>query len=321
MISTQIETKRVNSQGDNRMGDSSTELSSKAPTDFAGLRTDLGAIPSEAPVRRGTDSLGSGKVAPTSEFDVTNLNMFYGPAQALKNVNLQIYQQQITAIIGPSGCGKSTFLRCFNRMNELIPGTRIEGQILFRGKDLYAPNVDPVAVRKTVGMVFQKPNPFPKSIFDNVAYGAQINGIKGNMKEIVERALVQAELWDEVKDKLKQSGLALSGGQQQRLCIARTLAAQPEVILMDEPCASLDPIATIRIEELMRDLKKDFTIVIVTHNMQQAARVSSYTAMMMVTEKQEGKRTGTVIEYGETRQLFTKPQDPRTEDYITGRFG
>lgn len=308
------------SPGDARPGDFSTEYSGNKSTNL-GLRADLGAFPAQVAVKKGVNPLGTGKVAPVSEFDVTNLNMFYGSAQALKNVNLQIYQQQITALIGPSGCGKSTFLRCFNRMNELIPGTRIEGQILFRDKDLYGSNVDPVAVRKTVGMVFQKPNPFPKSIFDNVAYGVQVNGIKGNMKEMVERALVQAELWDEVKDKLKQSGLALSGGQQQRLCIARTLAAQPEVILMDEPCASLDPIATVRIEELMRDLKKAFTIVIVTHNMQQAARVSDYTAMMMVTEKQEGKRTGTVIEYGETRRLFTKPQDPRTEDYITGRFG
>lgn len=260
-------------------------------------------------------------VAPAVTFDVTGLNMFYGNAQALKDVNIQIYDRRITAIIGPSGCGKSTFLRCFNRMNDLVPGARVEGRILFRGQDLYAPNVDPVAVRKTVGMVFQKPNPFPKSIYENVAYGARINDIQGNMDEIVERTLVQAELWDEVKDKLKQSGLALSGGQQQRLCIARALAAQPEVILMDEPCASLDPIATLRIEELMRDLKQDFTIVIVTHNMQQAARVSDFTAMMMITEKQEGRRTGTVIEYGETRQLFTKPRDSRTEDYITGRFG
>ncbi len=260
-------------------------------------------------------------VAPAVTFDVTELNMFYGNMQALKNVNIQIYDRRITAIIGPSGCGKSTFLRCFNRMNDLVPGARVEGKILFRGQDLYAPNVDPVAVRKTVGMVFQKPNPFPKSIYANVAYGARINDIQGDMDEIVERALAQAELWDEVKDKLRQSGLALSGGQQQRLCIARALAAQPNVILMDEPCASLDPIATLRIEELMRDLQQDFTIVIVTHNMQQAARVSDFTAMMMITEKEEGRRTGTVIEYGETRQLFTKPRDQRTEDYITGRFG
>jgi phosphate transport system ATP-binding protein len=291
-----------------------------APTDFPSIKTDLG-VRSEGVANSTLKDQPTSKVAPSIEFDVSNLDMFYGSAQALKNVNIQIYQNRITAIIGPSGCGKSTFLRCFNRMNDLVPGARVQGKVFFRGRDLYAPTVDPVAVRKTVGMVFQKPNPFPKSIFDNIAYGARINGIKGNMGEIVERALLQAELWDEVKDKLKQSGLALSGGQQQRLCIARTLAAQPEVILMDEPCASLDPIATIRIEELMRDLKKDFTIVIVTHNMQQAARVSDFTAMMMITEKEEGKRTGTIIEYGETRQLFTKPQDTRTEDYITGRFG
>lgn len=304
-------------QEDDRM----TESTGRMPANIPSLRMDLGMSGDDIAVGRLRPAVAATKVAPVAEFDVTNLNMFYGSAQALKNVNIQIYQKKITAIIGPSGCGKSTFLRCFNRMNDLIVGARVEGQILFRGQDLYSPTVDPVAVRKTVGMVFQKPNPFPKSIFDNIAYGAQINGIKGQMNEIVERALVQAELWDEVKDKLKQSGLALSGGQQQRLCIARALAAQPEVILMDEPCASLDPIATLRIEELMRELKKQFTIVIVTHNMQQAARVSDYTAMMMITEKKEGNRTGTVIEYGETRQLFTKPQDQRTEDYITGRFG
>ncbi len=302
------------------MAESIAEFKGNAPADLPAIRPELAKSGEEA-----VPGLKSGQpatqVVPTAEFDVTGLNMFYGAAQALKNVNIQIYQGKITAIIGPSGCGKSTFLRCFNRMNDLVPGARIEGSVLFRGQNLYAPNIDPVAVRKTVGMVFQKPNPFPKSIFENVAYGARINGIKGDMNEIVERTLQQAELWDEVKDKLKQSGLALSGGQQQRLCIARTLAAQPEVILMDEPCPSLDPIATIRIEELMRELKKKFTIVIVTHNMQQAARVSDFTAMMMITEKEEGKRTGTVIEYGETRQLFTKPQDQRTEDYITGRFG
>lgn len=311
---------RVDAQGGYRMADSKQEFQGSAPADSPAIRMEVNMRGAEANAGSSKGEMPA-KVAPNAEFDVTNLNMFYGSAQALKNVNIQIYQKQITAIIGPSGCGKSTFLRCFNRMNDLVQGARVEGKVMFRGQDLYAPNIDPVAVRKTVGMVFQKPNPFPKSIFDNIAYGARINNIKGNMNELVERALVQAELWDEVKDKLKQSGLALSGGQQQRLCIARTLAAQPEVILMDEPCASLDPIATIRIEDLMRDLKKDFTIVIVTHNMQQAARVSDYTAMMMITEKAEGNRTGTVIEYGETRQLFTKPQDERTEDYITGRFG
>ncbi len=303
------------------MAESTAEFKGNTPADLPSIRVDFGMSGDDIAAGKVKLGMAATKVAPPAEFDVTNLNMFYGSAQALKNVNIQIYQKQITAIIGPSGCGKSTFLRCFNRMNDLVAGARVEGKVLFRGQDLYAPNVDPVAVRKTVGIVFQKPNPFPKSIFDNVAYGASINGIKGKMSDIVEHALKQAELWDEVQDKLKQSGLALSGGQQQRLCIARTLAAQPEVILMDEPCASLDPIATIRIEELMRELKKNFTIVIVTHNMQQAARVSDYTAMMMITEKQEGNRTGTVIEYGVTRQLFTKPQDERTEDYITGRFG
>ncbi len=315
-----LQKSRMDVQGGYRMADLTQEVQGSAPADFPAIRTELGMRGDGAAPTKMKPGMET-RVSPNAEFDVTDLDMFYGSAQALKNVNIQIYEKRITAIIGPSGCGKSTFLRCFNRMNELIPNTRTQGRVLFRGKDLYAPNVDPVAVRKTVGMVFQKPNPFPKSIFDNIAYGAQINGIKGNMNDIVERALRQAELWDEVKDKLKQSGLALSGGQQQRLCIARTLAAQPEVILMDEPCASLDPIATIRIEELMRELKKDFTIVIVTHNMQQAARVSDYTAMMMITDKEEGKRTGTVIEYGETRTLFTTPQDSRTEDYITGRFG
>lgn len=321
MITSPTQIQITSPQKHSRTGDGSIDLVAAISTDFVGLRTDPEALPSSLSGIKSQDFGGAKPASLTAEFQVSNLNMFYGSAQALKNVNLEIYQKQITAIIGPSGCGKSTFLRCFNRMNELIPNTRIEGQILFRAQDLYAPNVDPVAVRKTIGMVFQKPNPFPKSIFDNVAYAAQINNIKGNLKEIVEHALIQAELWGEVKDKLKQSGLALSGGQQQRLCIARALAAQPEVILMDEPCASLDPIATLRIEELVRDLKKEFTIVIVTHNMQQAARLSDYTAMMTITEQEEGKRTGTVIEHGETRQLFTKPRDSRTEDYITGRFG
>jgi phosphate transport system ATP-binding protein len=319
-MSQVLQIPRTDVQGGDRMAEPQAEFRRGLPGGLD-LRTGWGMGGQEATASATRAPATATKVAPVAEFDVTKLNMFYGSAQALKDVNIQIYEKRITAIIGPSGCGKSTFLRCFNRMNDLVIGARVEGRVLFRGMDLYAPTVDPVAVRKAVGMVFQKPNPFPKSIFDNIAFGAQVNGIKGNMSEIVERALRQAELWDEVKDKLRQSGLALSGGQQQRLCIARALAAQPEVILMDEPCASLDPIATIRIEELMRDLQQDFTIVIVTHNMQQAARVSDFTAMMMVTEKEEGKRTGTVIEYGETRQLFTKPRDSRTEDYITGRFG
>jgi len=251
-------------------------------------------------------------------FDVLNLNFWYGPALTLKDIALQIPYRQITAIIGPSGCGKSTFLRCFNRMNDLVPSARLEGQVLFRGQNLYAPNMDPVEVRRRVGMVFQKPNPFPQSIFDNIAYGPRVNGYKGSLSDLVEHSLRQAALWDEVKDKLKQSAYALSGGQQQRLCIARALAVEPEVILMDEPCSALDPIATLKIEELMRELVKDYTIIIVTHNMQQASRVSDLTAMMMLTDD---RKSGTVIEIGETNAIFTRPKDKRTEDYVTGRFG
>ena len=224
---------------------------------------------------------------------------------------------KVTALIGPSGCGKSTLLRCLNRMNDLIPGVRITGSVTYRGQDIYAPQIDPVEVRRRIGMVFQKPNPFPKSIYDNVAFGAHVNGYQGNMNELVEASLRQAALWDEVKDDLKKSGLALSGGQQQRLCIARAIAVQPDVILMDEPCSALDPIATLKIEDLIRELVHDYTIVIVTHNMQQAARVSDYTAFMLMGE--DG--TGRLVEYGPTNEMFTNPRDKRTEDYITGRFG
>jgi phosphate transport system ATP-binding protein len=249
--------------------------------------------------------------------EVKNLHVYYGNFMALRNVSLGIATKRITALIGPSGCGKSTLIRCLNRMNDLIPSFRAEGEVLFEGENLYAKNVDAVDVRHRIGMVFQKPNPFPKSIYDNVAFGPRINGFKGNLGEIVERALVRAALWDEVKDKLKESGLALSGGQQQRLCIARALAVEPEVILMDEPCSALDPIATLRIEELMRELARDYTIAIVTHNMQQAARVSDFTAVMMMSED----RAGEMIEFNHTNEIFTNPQDRRTEDYITGRFG
>ncbi len=251
--------------------------------------------------------------------EMHNLNVYYGQFLAVRNVSMKIEARQITALIGPSGCGKSTLLRAINRMNELVPGARVEGQVLFHGQNLYDPSVDPVEVRRRIGMVFQKPNPFPKSIFDNVAYGPRVLGVRDKRKlaEIVERSLIQAALWDEVKDDLKKSGLALSGGQQQRLCIARALAVEPEIILMDEPCSALDPIATLRIEELMRELKANYTIVIVTHNMQQAARVSDYTAFMLSDES----RAGELIEYGETERIFTRPRDPRTEDYITGRFG
>jgi phosphate transport system ATP-binding protein len=254
-------------------------------------------------------------------FDVDKLTVSYEGTPAIRDVSLQVYKNLITAIIGPSGCGKSTFIRCFNRMNDLIPTSRIEGEILYHGSDLYGREVDPVEVRKRIGMVFQKPNPFPKSIYDNVAFGARILRLGGPLDERVERALQQAALWDEVKDRLKVSALSLSGGQQQRLCIARAIAVEPDVILMDEPAASLDPIATARIEDLMHDLKRDYTIVIVTHNMQQAARVADLTAFFSVTPGEDGSRVGILVEYDETTKMFTQPSDHRTEDYVTGRFG
>ncbi|MBO9370245.1 MAG: phosphate ABC transporter ATP-binding protein [Chloroflexi bacterium] len=254
--------------------------------------------------------------------ELHNLRVYYGNFLAIKDVNLSIPRNQITAIIGPSGVGKSTLLRAINRMNELVPGCRTEGEIIFDGRNIYDPKVDPAEIRRRIGMVFQKPNPFPKSIYENIAWGLRINGFResrAQMDEAVEGALRAAALWDEVKDKLHQSGLSLSGGQQQRLCIARVIALQPEVILLDEPASALDPIATLKIEELMRELKRDYTLVIVTHNMQQAARVSDYTAMMMLTG--EGERSGTVIEFDRTKVIFTNPRDKRTEDYVTGRFG
>ena len=251
--------------------------------------------------------------------ETKKLDIFYGDFKAVTDVDMKIQRNKITAIIGPSGCGKSTLLRAFNRMNELVPGSNIQGEVLFNGQNLYAASVDPVEVRHRIGMVFQKPNPFPKSIYDNIAWGARIHGFKGDMDDLVEYSLQQAALWDEVKDKLDQSGLALSGGQQQRLCIARALAVQPEIILMDEPASALDPIATLKIEELMQELKQNYTIVIVTHNMQQAARASDYTAMMMLTNGEA--RSGTVIEFDDTNIIFTRPKDKRTEDYVTGRFG
>lgn len=254
--------------------------------------------------------------------EIKNLSVYYGNFAAIKETNLAIPRHKITAIIGPSGVGKSTLLRAMNRMNELVPSCRTEGEILFEGFNIYHPQVDPVEIRRRIGMVFQKPNPFPKSIYENIAWGLRINGFQGNkfqMDEAVEMALRSAALWDEVKDKLHQSGLSLSGGQQQRLCIARVIAVQPEIILLDEPASALDPIATLKIEELMQELKKEYTIVIVTHNMQQAARVSDYTAMMMLAN--EGERSGTIIEFDRTEELFTNPKDRRTEDYITGRFG
>jgi len=249
--------------------------------------------------------------------EARKLSLYYGDFRAVKDVNLQIERQKVTAIIGPSGCGKSTMLRAFNRMNELVPTARAEGEVLFHGYNVYEPDVDPVQVRRRIGMVFQKPNPFPKSIYENVAWGVRINGYQGNRDELVEHSLRQAALWDEVKDKLDQSGYSLSGGQQQRLCIARTIAVRPEIILMDEPASALDPIATLKIEDLMRQLAEDYTIIVVTHNMQQAARVSDYTAFFMMDED----RAGYLVERGPTSELFTRPKDRRTEDYITGRFG
>ena len=264
----------------------------------------------------------STEAEPEVVFDVRDLSVYYGDFRAIRDVTLPIYRNQITALIGPSGCGKTTFIRCLNRMNDLIEGARVEGTLLYHGVDLYDPSVDPVEVRRRIGMVFQKPNPFPKSIYDNIAFGPKIAGFKGNMDELVEESLRRAALWDEVKDKLKESGLALSGGQQQRLCIARAIATRPDVILMDEPCSALDPIATQRIEDLMQELLTEYTIVIVTHNMQQAARVSDRTAFFTVEVLEEsGHRTGTIVEYDQTETIFTNPNDPRTEDYVTGRFG
>jgi phosphate transport system ATP-binding protein len=254
-------------------------------------------------------------------FDVSDVAVHYGGFQALRDVSLPILKNEITALIGPSGCGKTTFIRCLNRMNDLVEGARVEGRLLYHGVDLYAPEVDPVEVRRHIGMVFQKPNPFPKSIYDNIAFGPKIAGMKVNMDDLVEECLHRAGLWDEVKDKLKESGMALSGGQQQRLCIARAIATKPDVILMDEPCSSLDPIATAKIEELMQELVSEYTIVIVTHNMQQAARASDRTAFFTVDVREDGARTGTVVEYADTETLFTNPSDERTEAYVTGRFG
>jgi len=254
-------------------------------------------------------------------FEVRDLSVYYGSFRALRDVTFDIQRNRITAIIGPSGCGKSTLIRCLNRMNDLVAGARVEGKVLYHGVDLYAPDVDAVEVRRRIGMVFQKPNPFPKSIYENVAFGPKVNGTKRGLDDIVEKALHQAALWDEVKDKLKQNAYSLSGGQQQRLCIARAIAVEPDAILMDEPCSALDPIATTRIEDLMVDLKSEYSIVIVTHNMQQAGRVADMTAFLTVDVGPEGQRTGHLVEYDVTNKIFTKPGDSRTEDYVTGRVG
>ncbi|MBD2561049.1 phosphate ABC transporter ATP-binding protein PstB [Nostoc sp. UIC 10607] len=266
--------------------------------------------------------VSSSKTA-TSEniLQAEQLSVFYGNFKAVRDVNLNIGKNKITALIGPSGCGKSTVLRCFNRLNDLIPGARIEGRITFGETDIYDKRIDTVELRRRVGMVFQKPNPFPKSIYENIAFGARINGYRGDMDELVERSLRQAALWDEVKHKLKQSGLSISGGQQQRLCIARALAIQPEVLLMDEPCSALDPISTLRVEELLQELKSQYTIIIVTHNMQQAARVSDMTAFFNAQATETGSKMGYLVEYNFTENIFNNPQQEDTRDYVSGKFG
>ncbi len=255
--------------------------------------------------------------AESAAMSMENLHVYYGAFKAVNDVSMSFGTRRITALIGPSGCGKTTVLRALNRMNELVPAARTEGRVHFQGRNIYDADVDPVEVRRRIGMVFQKPNPFPKSIYDNIAWGARVNGFAGNLEELVEKSLRRAALWDEVKDKLADSGLSLSGGQQQRLCIARAIAVEPEIILMDEPCSALDPIATLRIEDLMKELAARYTIIIVTHNMQQAARVSDFTAFLMVDEG----RAGYLVEYGPTGKVFTTPDEKRTEDYISGRFG
>ncbi len=250
-----------------------------------------------------------------------NLDVYYGSVLAVRGVNLAIPRNQVTAFIGPSGCGKSTVLRCFNRLNDLVASARVAGKITYQGKDLYGPDVDPVETRRRIGMVFQKPNPFPKSIYENIAFGARVNGYQGDMDQLVEQSLRRAALWDEVKDKLKASGLSLSGGQQQRLCIARAVAIQPEVILMDEPCSALDPISTLRIEDLIHELKEQYTIVIVTHNMQQASRVSDRTAFYNAEADEKGGKVGYLVEYDRTSTIFSNPREQATQEYVSGRFG
>jgi phosphate transport system ATP-binding protein len=277
------------------------------------------------PIDVGPVEIAQEREAPTPAqrevvFDIHDLGVTYGTTTAISSVDLQIYRNYITAMIGPSGCGKSTFIRCLNRMNDLVPSAKVTGQVLYHGHDVYGDGVDPVEVRRRIGMVFQRANPFPKSIYDNVAWGPRVLGMKRGLDERVEKALTDAALWDEVKDRLKKSALSLSGGQQQRLCIARAIAIEPDVLLLDEPASALDPIATLAIEELMHELKRDYTLVIVTHNMQQAARVADLTAFFSL-EVTDGTRTGILVEYDSTNKLFTNPSDKRTEDYVTGRFG
>jgi phosphate transport system ATP-binding protein len=290
-------------------------------TEATGLRRRLDVHHGDhsSPAVEGAES--KPKAAREAIFQLEDVMVSYNSKPAVRNVSFDIGKNEITALIGPSGCGKSTLIRCFNRMNDLIPGAKVEGRVLYHGQDLYASEVDAVEVRKRIGMVFQKPNPFPKSIYDNIAFGPRVLGMKGDMDEIVERALHQGALWDEVKDRLKTNAFGMSGGQQQRLCIARCLAVSPDVILMDEPCSALDPISTGKIEDLMMELKENFSIVIVTHNMQQAARVSDKTAFFTVELGEDEHRTGRVVEFDDTEKIFTNPSDPRTEAYVTGKVG
>ncbi len=306
--------------------DSTTSAKGDMPS-TSGQRSGDGSTDTERGFR--APSAASGRRSRPQEHKVaspviesTDVSVFYGSYEAVREVSFGVARHEITALIGPSGCGKSTILRCFNRLNDLIPGAKVKGMITYHDQDLYSDEVDPIEVRRRIGMVFQKPNPFPKSIYENIAYGPKVNGMKpSNMDDLVEEALTGAALWDEVKDKLKESGLSLSGGQQQRLCIARTIAVKPEVILMDEPCSALDPIATAKIEDLMQDLAQNFTIIIVTHNMQQAARVSDRTAFFTADVDDEGERHGRLVEYDLTSTMFSNPSDDRTEAYISGRFG
>jgi phosphate transport system ATP-binding protein len=314
---------------EHRIGVDVSALHEDAEQRAARLEAEARHLEEESAARRSEEGDASEQqpIAETGEqgvIETRNMDVFYGDFHAVADVSLNFAFNEISALIGPSGCGKSTVLRSLNRMNDLIPTARVQGEVMYHGNNIYEQGIDPVEIRRRIGMVFQKPNPFPKSIHDNIAWGAKINGFKGSkseMQDLVESALRRAALWDEVKDKLKESGLSLSGGQQQRLCIARAIATQPDVVLMDEPCSALDPIATLRIEELMTDLKADYSIIIVTHNMQQAARVSDKTAFFNVALDDKGMRTGHLVEFSPTSELFTSPKERDTEDYITGRFG
>ena len=301
------------------MSESTPQPHAEVLVEASDLEARVGVAPKLAALVREHQDSGA-DTAPV--LDLQNLSVFYGSFRAVRNVTLPVGKGQITALIGPSGCGKTTLLRTLNRMHDLIPGARIEGSVRYHGADLYGPTVDPVEVRRRIGMVFQRPNPFPKSIYDNVAFGPRMTKLPVNIDDTVEEALHKAALWDEVKDRLKTSAMQLSGGQQQRLCIARAIAAQPDVILMDEPCSALDPVATMRIEDLMQALKVDYTIVIVTHNMQQAARVSDMTAFFTTeVDEQADRRAGVLVEFDRTDVIFTRPSDERTENYVSGRFG